>query len=312
MDLRLSTWNIHAIDQFEKAVSPAPFSPPLCSIKLSPPLTESTVAMIDTLCPYESDRLEISVITTMLVTSLPFSLFLSYGNVIKTLKLNVTDDKNVARLVSYLDFCTNLETLDINIDGAMMGNTPLPEGTSITVPKSVTNFTFTPSLNVPAMTMMIPDIEYFAIDCATYPSAVQLKFASLEKLVLTNCTKVTNEQLSTFALMGLWGSLTLDTMQFAELLRFKSLIKRTTEVLDTLESTSGSFEFGFDYLDKYVDWLDSMQKWISHLGSIVLKLPLLPPEKLKTFMVKIFFPNFRNYRYCISDKTQLSQAEWQF
>ncbi|CAN6642648.1 hypothetical protein TRVA0_019S01464 [Trichomonascus vanleenenianus] len=289
VNLRLSALDSHAIDQLEKVVSPHPSSPPFCSIELRPPLTESVVNMIDVLCPYENDRLEISVNSNMLITSIPFSLILSYGGVITSLKLDITDEKNVARLISYLEFCTNLEILHVNIGGDMMGTTDLPEGTTVTVPESVKRFTFTPSPNVPAMTIMIPGIEHFAIDCATYPSAVQLKFASLATLVLTTCTKVTNEQLSTFAQMCVWGTMELDTMEFAEILRFKPLIKRTTEVLDIYGSSSEPFEFGFDYLDNYVDWLDTMQESISHLNAVVLKFPMLPPEKLKIFMVKNIF-----------------------
>ncbi|CAN6675020.1 hypothetical protein TRVA0_079S00210 [Trichomonascus vanleenenianus] len=286
LDLHVSTWNYQAIEQFKNSVPKVPVSSPFCTIELCPPMNESVVPMIEALCPYGNDYLEFSISADLPISSLPFSLFMTYGDAINSLKLNVPDDKGVARLISYLKFCTNLDTLHITMGAFMTASTSLPDDAIVSIPKSVRYFTFVPTFFVPPMTIIAHDIDTFDIDFTKYPSGIQLKFASLSVLSLTNCAKASSEQLSTIAQMGCWKTLRLDTMEFAQIIRFKPLIRKAIWQLDLVQSLSESFDYDFDYLNNYVEWLNDMQEAISHLGSIVLKLPLLTPEELKTFIVK--------------------------
>ncbi|CAN6675018.1 hypothetical protein TRVA0_079S00166 [Trichomonascus vanleenenianus] len=248
MNLRLHTWTYNDIDRFKETASAVFASSPFCSIELSSSISESVDSMIATVCPYPTDRLEININEDTRIEDLPFSLFLTYGDAIKTLNVNVRDVNSTARLISYLDLCTNLNTLHVAMDNFMIGRA-LPEGTEVQLPDSVKDFTLVPSTYMPALTIIGSSVQSFAIDLGQLPSTVQLKFASLQVLDLTGCANATNEHLFMLTQMKSWRILRLDTMELDHLVRFKPVIKKTSTGLDMHGATSGSFDFGFDYLD---------------------------------------------------------------
>ncbi|CAN6672135.1 hypothetical protein TRVA0_045S01134 [Trichomonascus vanleenenianus] len=215
---------------------------------------ELVSSMIDKVYHKECGKLDVIIADAVPVSSLPHTLFMSYGDTIRTLRLEINDADALVRLNNFLEFCVNLETLGLIVSEEIKPR----QGSVVELPDSVRVLDFPISADTPGLTITARGLESFEIDFSTLSDAVKLNL-TVNRLVLVHCSSACENQITKIQSIVFQDMLEMDTMDVKKLSRFITVIRRVKGSLCLWDDDPESFGKGPDYMSSYIEWFKAMR-----------------------------------------------------